>query len=122
MKICIIDDTVSNVVVLAKFLKIKGHEAVTISDPKEGLSLLENEIFDVTLLDIDMPELTGIEIVDALHKSGRIKDQKIVIFTASRVDDKTVNDMTEKGVVGYFHKPMELKKLISKLEAVVNST
>jgi len=121
MKVCIIDDISSNATVIAKFLKIKGHESVTTFDPKEGLSLLENEIFDVTLLDIDMPELSGIDIVNALHKSGRIKDQKIVIFTASRVEEEIVHDLKEKGVVDYFQKPMELDQLISKLEEIVKS-
>jgi len=121
MKVCIIDDISSNAVVIAKFLKIKGHETVTTFDPKEGLSLLENEIFDVTLLDIDMPELSGIDIVNALHKSGRIKDQKIVIFTASHVDEKTVNDLKEKGVKDYFKKPMELDQLVRKLEQIAKS-
>jgi len=121
MKVCIIDDIGSNATVIAKFLKIKGHEAVTTFNPKEGLSLLENEIFDVTLLDIDMPELSGIDIVNSLHKSGRIKDQKIVIFTASNVDEKIVNDLSEKGVKDYFKKPMELDQLVSKLEEIAKS-
>jgi len=121
MKVCIIDDITSNATVIAKFLKIKGHESVTTFDPKEGLSLLENEIFDVTLLDIDMPELSGIDIVNALHKSGRIKDQKIVIFTASNVEEKIINDLSEKGVQDYFKKPMELDQLISKLEKIAKS-
>jgi len=118
MKVCIIDDISSNAVVIAKFLKIKGHECVTTFNPKEGLSLLENEIFDVTLLDVDMPKLSGIDIVNALHKSGRIKDQKIVIFTASRVEEEIVNDLTEKGVKDYLKKPMELGQLVSKLEEI----
>jgi len=121
MKVCIIDDIDSNSAVIAKFLKIKGHEAVTTFDPKEGLSLLENEIFDVTLLDIDMPELSGIEIVDALQKSGRIKDQKIVIFTASAVEQKIVDELKEKGVKDYLKKPMELDQLIRKLEEITKS-
>ena len=60
MKVCIIDDLVSNTEVIAKFLKLKGHETVTTNSGKKGLSLLENEIFDVTILDVSMPDISGI--------------------------------------------------------------
>ncbi len=121
MKVCIIDDVASNTSVLGKFLKIKGHESVITNSGKEGFSLLENEIFDVTILDVDMPEMSGIDIVNALHESGRIKEQKIVIFSASNPDEKTINELKEKGVIDFLKKPMDLSELIVKLEKIVKS-
>jgi len=121
MKVCIIDDISSNTDVIAKFLKLKGHEAVTTNSGKEGLSLLENEIFDVTILDVSMPDISGIDIVDTLSKSGRIKDQKIVIFSAEFVDKEKVVDLKEKGVKAFIKKPLEFNLLLSRLEEIVKS-
>ncbi len=121
MKVCIIDDEVSNIGILAKFLKIKGHESVTTIKGKEGLSFLENEIFDVTLLDVDIPDMSGIDIVNALHESGRIKDQKIIIFSAANMEEKVLDDLKGKGVIDILKKPMDLSELITKLEEIVKS-
>jgi len=116
MKICIIDDLVSNTDVIAKFLKLKGHEVTTTNSGKKGLSLLEDEIFDATILDVTMPDMSGIEIVNALSESGRIKDQKILIFSASLVDEEKINDLKEQGVRDFIKKPIDLNLMLSKLE------
>jgi len=121
MKVCIIDDMASNLATLDKFLKLKGHETVTTNSGKEGLSLLENEIFDAVILDIAMPDFSGFDVVNALHESGRIKDQKIIAFTASLVDEEQINDLKEKGVRDFLEKPIDLEKLSTKLEEMTKS-
>jgi len=121
MKICIIDDLDSNVQVIAKFLKLKGHETVTTNSGKKGLSLLENEIFDATILDVTMPDMTGIEIVEALKESGRIRDQKILIFSASLVDEEKINELKKHGVRDFIKKPIDLNLMLEKLEEVSKS-
>jgi len=121
MKICIIDDLVSNTDVIAKFLKLKGHETVVANSGKKGLLLLEDEIFDAVILDVTMPDMSGIEIVDALNESGRIKDQNILIFSASLVDEEKINDLKDHGVKDFIKKPIDLNLMLSKLEEAVKS-
>jgi len=121
MKVCIIDDMASNLSTLKKFLKLKGHETVTTNSGKEGLSILENEIFDAVILDLHLPEFSGFDIVNALHESGRIKDQKIIAFTAAFVDEEKINDLKEKGVRDFLEKPLDLEKLLTKLEEITKS-
>jgi len=121
MKICIIDDLASNTDVIAKFLQLKGHETVTTNSGKKGLSLLENENFDAVILDVSIPDMTGIEIVDALNESGRIKDHNILIFSASLVDEEKINDLKHHGVKDFIKKPIDLNLMLSKLEEVVKA-
>ena len=121
MKICIIEDMVSTLTLIDTFLKLKGHETTTTNSGKKGLSLLENEIFDAVILDLDIPDMSGIEIVDALNESGRIKDQKILILTASLVDEEKINDLKDHGVKDFIEKPLDLDKLLSKLEEISKS-
>ena len=118
MKVCIIDDLDSNIEVIAKFLKLKGHETVTANTGKKGLSLLENEIFDATILDVSMPDITGIDIVDALKESGRIRDHNILIFSASLVDEVEINRLKKQGVRDFIKKPIDLNLMLSKLEEI----
>ena len=121
MKICIIDDLDSNTEVIAKFLKLKGHEVVTANTGKKGLSLLENETFDARIVDVTMPDVTGMDIVDALNESGRIREQKILIFSASLGDEEKINELKKHGVRDFIKKPIDLNLMLSRLEEIHNS-
>jgi len=121
MKICIIDDNQSITGMFSKLLKMEGHTVVIANDGRTGLSLLENDKFDATILDISMPEFSGIDVVDALNKSGRIKEQKVVILTASSSSNEELDKLKEKGVREVLKKPLQLDSLVATLEAVSKS-
>jgi len=121
MKVCIIDDNVSITGMFSKLLKMEGHEVAVANGGKAGLALLENDVFDATILDISMPDFSGLDVVDALHQSGRIKEQKIVILTASSSPNEDLESLKEKGVKEVLRKPLELDTLVSTLEAISKS-
>lgn len=121
MRVCIIDDNISITGMFSKLLKMEGHEVVIANGGRAGLALLDNDIFDATILDISMPEFSGIDIVNALNESGRIKKQKIVILTASSSSNEELGLLKEKGVREVLKKPLQLDSLVSTLEAVSKS-
>ncbi|KAG2478478.1 MAG: Response regulator [Nitrosopumilales archaeon] len=121
MKVCIIDDNQSITGMFSKLLKMEGHEVVVANDGRSGLSLLENAKFDATILDISMPEFSGIDVVNALNESGKIKDQRIVILTASSTDNAELDKLKEKGVRQVLKKPLQLDSLVATLETVSKS-
>ena len=63
MKVCIIDDNVSITGMFSKLLKMEGHEVTIANGGKAGLALLDNDIYDATILDISMPEFSELDIV-----------------------------------------------------------
>lgn len=99
---------------------MKGHEYIVFNDSREGLTALEKEVYDVVILDIAMPEFSGFDILDALNESGRIKDQKICILTASS-EDNDIDKIREKGVKQVLQKPLDIEVLMLELEKIVNS-
>ena len=121
MKVCIIDDNVSITGMFSKLLKMEGHEVTIANGGRAGLALLDNDVFDATILDISMPEFSGIDIVEALNKSGRIKEQKIVILTASSGSNDELDVLKTKGVKEVLKKPIQLDTLVATLEAVSKS-
>jgi len=121
MKVCIIDDNTSITGMFSKLLKMEGHEVVVANGGRAGLALLDNDAFDATILDISMPEFSGIDVVNALNESGRIKEQKIVILTASSSSQDELNKLKEKGVREVLKKPLQLDTLVATLEAVSKS-
>ena len=121
MKVCIIDDNTSITGMFSKLLKMEGHEVVIANGGRAGLALLENDQYDATILDISMPEFSGIDVVDALNESGRIKEQKIVVLTASSVSNEELDKLKGRGVREVLKKPLQLDSLVATLEAVSKS-
>lgn len=121
MKVCIIDDNTSITGMFSKLLKMEGHEVVIANGGRAGLALLENDIFDATILDISMPEFSGIDVVHALNESGKINEQKIVILTASSVSNEELDKLKDQGVKEVLKKPLQLDSLVATLEAVSKS-
>ena len=121
MKICIIDDNESITKLLSRFFTMRDHETLIINSGREGLSILEKETFDVVLLDLAMPEFSGENIIDGLIKSGKIKDHKICIFTASSISDEEIERLRTKGAKEILKKPVDFGVLMSVLEKLVNT-
>ena len=121
MRVCIIDDNTSITGMFSKLLKMEGHEVVVANGGRAGLALLENDTFDATILDISMPEFSGVDVVNALNESGRINEHKIVILTASSVSNEELDKLKTQGVREILKKPLQLETLVSTLEAISKS-
>jgi len=101
---------------LAKFLRLKGHECYTSNDGRNGLALLNSKNFDVVLLDLAMPEFTGFDVIEQLYQSGKIKENKIILFTAAAITDEGIWELFDKGVYACIRKPIELSSIIRIIE------
>lgn len=112
MRILLVDDNQSITTMMSRYLTIKGHECVISNDGRNGLMLIEQQKFDVILLDIAMPEFTGFDIVDALIMKDKLKDKKIMFFTASSIKDGQIDEYLKKGVHSCIKKPIQLETLL----------
>ncbi len=116
MKVLIVDDNKDITDLLAKFLKSKGFETVVANDPFDGLEKIKNEKNDVILLDMSMPEFSGIDIIDSLEREKILQDQKIIIFSAITHTSSQINQFSEReGIHGFLKKPLELNKLLTAI-------
>ncbi len=120
MKILGIDDNEDLLELCETFLNSVGHEYTGINNGKEGLQAIRDEKFDAVLLDLSMPEFSGMDVIDALEKEGIMNKQKVVIFTAASPTKEEIEGFLEKGAHSILKKPVdpdELSKFISKLES-----
>ena len=83
LEILIIDDNEQITKMLTTFLELKEHKCTVANDGKEGLSIIKENRHDVVLLDLAMPEFDGYSVIKDLEENNLIKDQKIIVFTAS---------------------------------------
>lgn len=113
-----VDDNPSITGPLSKILKMKGSEAIVVNNGQNGLSLIESNHFDAILLDISMPEYSGLDVIDALYKSGKIKENKIIVMSASNLSTDQLNNLKAKGIHSYLKKPVEVDAIFFALQAV----
>jgi len=120
MKILGIDDNEDLLEVCETVLISDGHEFTGISNGKEGLQALKDKKFDAVLLDLSMPEFSGMDVIDALVKDGIMDKQKVIIFTATTPTKEEIEIFLEKGGHSILKKPIDpddLSKFVSKLES-----
>ncbi len=120
MKILGIDDNEDLLELCETFLNSMGHEYTGINNGTEGLQAIRDEKFDVVLLDLSMPDFSGMDVIDVLVKEGIMNKQKVVIFTATSPTKKEVELFLEKGAHSILKKPVdpdELSKFVHKLES-----
>ena len=113
MKVLIIDDNEETTTMLSKFLNSRGYTTVVSNDPLEGLYCIQRERFDVVLLDISMPEFSGLQIVSTLATDEILQDQNIFIYSANFNNDVEIKNLLRRdGINGCLKKPMNLEKIV----------
>ncbi|WP_352400599.1 response regulator transcription factor [Anaerotignum sp.] len=110
-KILLIEDEVK----LARFveleLKYEGYEVSVSHDGREGMALINEEHFDMILLDLMLPGLTGIEICRRVRKTSNVP---IIMLTAKdEVIDKVAG--LDSGADDYLTKPFAIEELLARM-------
>ena len=121
MKILIIDDDVELTKALENIITGIGHDVQSTNDPRDGLKLIREDNHDMVILDLSMPEFSGVDIVNDLAKDGKIKEKKIVIMTASAANDEELKNLVELGVHSFLRKPVDIDAILDKIEEVNSS-
>jgi len=120
MKILGIDDNEDLLNLCEIALTADGHEYTGISNGREGLQAINDEKFDIVLLDLSMPDFSGVDVIDALVKEGIMDKQKVAIFTAMAPTKEDIEQFLEKGVHSILKKPVDedgLLEFVHKLES-----
>jgi len=115
-KVLIIDDTKNIRILLSKCLELEGYAISMASDGREGLELIKKQSFDLILLDIKLPEISGTEVLRRMQKMG-IKTPVIIITAYPTI--KNAVDCTRLGAVAYLQKPFtadRLRNLLKELD------
>jgi len=118
LHILLVDDNKEITTMLAKYLKSSGHEVSVANDGRNGLNMIMNNKFDVVLLDIAMPEFSGKDVLESLEKENKIKNQKIILFTASSKSDEEISELIKKGAHSCLKKPIDPDELLNYLEGL----
>jgi chemosensory pili system protein ChpA (sensor histidine kinase/response regulator) len=114
----VVDDSITVRRVTQRLLERNGMRVVTAKDGLEAVSVLQDEVPDVILLDIEMPRMDGYEVASHVRNDPRLKDIPIVMIT-SRVGEKHRARAIELGVNEYLGKPYQEGQLLQAIEPLV---
>jgi len=118
MKILGIDDNEELIGLSEVALTFEGHEYTGIDNGRDGLEAIRDEKFDIVLLDLSMPEFSGVDVIDALVKDGIMNKQKIVIFTATNPTKKEIEQFLEKGAHSVLRKPLDVDQFTAYVQKI----
>jgi chemosensory pili system protein ChpA (sensor histidine kinase/response regulator) len=114
----VVDDSITVRRVTQRLLERNGMRVLTANDGIEALSLLQEHVPDVILLDIEMPRMDGYEVAAHVRGDPRLADVPIIMIT-SRVGEKHRARAIEIGVDDYLGKPYQESQLLDAVEALV---
>lgn len=115
VNILLVDDEVRNLDVLESVLQSPDYNLVRALTAERALRLLIDGEFAAIVLDIQMPEMTGIELANLIKQRKRTQDIPIIFLTAYFQEDKDVLQGYGIGAVDYLTKPVNPQILKSKI-------
>jgi len=123
LKVLLIDDSIEIGDAVSFYCESNQIKCEAITDGKNGLSAIRNGHYDLILLDIAMPEFTGLDIIKLLKAGGLLEKMNIVVFTAS-TDPKMFEELRNSGVKEILKKPCGIQELeeLFKRYSPTNST
>ena len=118
MRILLVDDDPEIVRGLAIRLRARGYEVIAASDGQAGLSAAREHQPDAILLDLRMPVLDGLAMLDALRKSDSIADIPVIVLSAN-IAPEARSEALARGARYHLNKPYDAETVIGALESVL---
>lgn len=110
LRFLVVDDNEDIRDVFCRLIERAGHEAETAVDGQEAVETLQAEKFDVMLLDLTMPRMTGVDVVRWLRAHPDVApDLRIVVISAWAGEHRAV--LQELGITTVMQKPLRIQQL-----------
>jgi len=112
LKALLVDDEVEFVTTLAERLQIRGIQARTAIDGQQALAMIESEKPQVVVLDIMMPGISGLEVLDYIKKN--YPDIEVILLTGRGSTKEGIEGM-QLGAFDFLMKPVKIEELIPRM-------
>lgn len=120
MKVLLVDDEHELVSTLAERLSFRGIQADWATSGEEAMRLTEKNTYDVAVLDVKIPRISGLELKRRLH--AKIPGMKFIFMTGHGSEDEFRNCSAETGEGCYLVKPVNIEDLTRKMNELMNAS
>ena len=117
-KIIVLDDEPANIYLIEGLLMENGYLVKSFLKPSECLEYLQDNSADVILLDLMMPGMSGLEVLEVIKSDNKLKEIIVLVVTA-KTDSKALEDSFNKGAVDFIRKPYEEIELLARLRVAI---
>jgi len=115
-RVLIVDDQPTNRDLLARHIRRMGHTWEMAENGREALEKLRSEPFDLVLLDIMMPEMSGYEVLEHMQQEPALRNVPVIVVSAVN-DRQSVVRCIELGAADYLFKPFDRVLLRARVSA-----
>ena len=119
-RILVVDDDENILSLERTILEQKGFDVTSAGGGAEALKLLADQIFDLVLLDVMMPEVDGFTVCRKIKDDPRLKDIPVIFLTAKGGGDALAEGF-ESGAIMYINKPFTANKLLTIVNTMLES-
>jgi DNA-binding response OmpR family regulator len=116
MRVLLVDDEEELVATLAERLDMRGIEATWTTEYRQALAIIEEQEFDIALLDVRLPEINGLELKRLIE--ARRPAMKFIFLTGHGSEEDFNACSAESGKDYYLIKPVQIEVLVAKLTEV----
>ena len=115
-RLLVVDDNKVNRLLLTRSLELQGHSTASAENGRIALEMLRGESFDLVLLDMEMPEMDGFQVLEQLINDRRLRDLPVIV-TSSLEGIANVVRCIELGAEDYLTKPVNPVLLKARIGA-----
>ena len=115
-RLLVVDDNKVNRLLLSRNLELMGHRVATAENGRMALDLLRREPFDLAVLDIEMPEMNGFEVLERIRGDLALRDVPVIVTSSLEGLDNVVRCI-ELGAEDYLAKPVNPVLLKARINA-----
>ncbi len=119
INILIVDDRIENIIALEALIQRSDVNIITTTSPNEALRLAWENNISIALIDVQMPEIDGFELVEMLKSNPRTKDILVIFVTAISKETKYAVKGLATGAVDYLYKPLDPYITTAKVDAFI---
>ena len=112
----VVDDNSMNRIMLSRYITKLGYQATLVENGRQALEKLQAEPFDLVLLDVQMPEMDGYQVLEQLKADPRLRDIPVIMISAVEELESVVRCI-ELGAQDYLPKPFNPVLLRARLSA-----
>ena len=115
-RLLVVDDNKVNRLLMTRSLELQGHRVDSAENGRVALELLRRDAFDLLLLDMEMPEMDGFQVLEQLTREPTLRDLPVIV-TSSLEGVANIVRCIELGAEDYLHKPVNPVLLKARIGA-----
>jgi two-component system phosphate regulon response regulator PhoB len=116
-KVLVVDDESDVTELVAYHLKAKGYQVEALNDPNQSIGCARTFVPDLVILDVMMPDLSGIQICRMLRADPKLKRVPVIFLTAKTETGDRILGL-ETGADDYICKPFSTKELVLRVQSI----